>query len=215
MTTRRTKRKEKRIKGRVGILNPDNTTGFTLRVSAMNELERNAYGAIAQGLAWHVHDFSEDSCKEFPISEKFPSEAKAIYHHFSTSDFERVADNLWRLQILRPLDEQNGWAYYFVMNCEPSDSYQMAISNWQSGPPFNELLLTFVTLFGDYGTEYWGFSTQQGVPFGKDGRLAFALDALAPLGYLEVNKAGYIWTAQIEPIMSAAGFTSGASEISA
>ncbi len=134
---------------------------------SMNELERHAYCAIARALAWHAHDFAEESGKGFPISEKFPSEARAIYHHFFTSDFENVADNLWKLGILRPLHEQNERVAYFAMNCEPDDSYQIAMSHWQADPRLDELLLTFVTLFGDYGAEYWGFSTQRGVPFGK------------------------------------------------
>ena len=89
-------------------------------------------------------------------------------------------------------DYRGEWAYHFVLDCEPNDACRVAISNRKSGPPFGELLYTIVNLFGDYGTEYWGFSTQRGVPFGKDGRLAPMLMVPSRSGDLEKSETGYV-----------------------
>jgi len=171
-----------------------------LEPASINQSEQLAYGQMAQALARHAHYCAEHD------GDHFPGVSEPVYYHYSDSTFEGVADCLWRLNILRPLDQTGEWAYNFVLDCEPSDACRVAISNRKSGPPFGELLYTIVNLFGDYGTEYWGFSTQRGVPFGKDGRLAPMLDALVPLGYLEKSETGYVWTERIVPIMYAAGW---------
>jgi len=172
----------------------------------MNELEQDAYGQMAQALAWHARYFARS------WDFKFPGVSEPVYHHLSDSTFEGVADCLWQLKIFRPLDQKGDWAYKFVLNCELNDACRIAISNREFGPPFDELLYTLINLFGDYGTEYWGFSTKRGIPFGKDGRLAPTLDALVPLGYLEKSEAGYFWTERIVPIMYAAGYEAESAE---
>lgn len=172
----------------------------------MNETEQHAYGQMAQALAWHADGWAKG------WDFKFPGVSDPIYHHLSDSTFEGVADCLWKLKVFRALDARDGWAFHFVLNCELNDAYRVAIANREFGPSFGELLYTLIYLFGDYGTEYWGFSTQRGVPFGKDGRLTPLLDALVPLGYLENSEAGYIWTDRILPIMYAAGYEAESAE---
>jgi hypothetical protein len=166
----------------------------------MNEAQQHAYGQMAQALAWHADGWARG------WDFKFPGVSEPIYCHLSDSTFEGVADCLWKLKIFRALDEKGDWASHFVLDCQPNDAYRVAIANREFGPPFEELLCTLIYLFGDYGAEYWGFSTRRGIPFGKDGRLAPMLTALVPLGYLEKSEAGYVWTDRIEPIMCAAGY---------
>lgn len=173
----------------------------------MNELEKTAYGRMAQALAWHAHYSAENN------GFKFPGVTEPVYDHISDSTFEAVAVSLWKLRILKPLDEEGGWAHHFIMDCKPDDACHIAMSNWKHGPNFDELLITLITLFGDYGTEYWGFSTQRDVPFGKDGRLTSVLDALVPLGYLHKSEPGYIWTERVVPLMYAAGYEEEADEV--
>src|SRR5579871_6913265 len=48
---------------------------------------------------------------------------------------------------------------------------------WQSkigarGRPFAKLLVTFINLFGEFGSEYWGFSGKPNVTFGFGGKIA-------------------------------------------
>ncbi|CAN7753096.1 hypothetical protein LJR220_002419 [Bradyrhizobium sp. LjRoot220] len=166
----------------------------------MNEAEQNAYGQMAQALAWHADSWARG------WDFKFPGVSEPIYHHLSDSTFEGVADCLWKLKIFKALDEKGNGASNFVLNCELNDAYRVAVASRETGPSFDELLYTLVYLFGDYGTEYWGFSTQRRVPFGKDGRLVPLLEALVPLGYLEKSEVGYVWTDRVEPIMYAAGY---------
>lgn len=173
----------------------------------MDEAQQYAYGQMAQALAWHADGWAKS------WDFRFPGVSEPIYHHLSDSTFEGVADCLWKLKIFRALDEKCGWASHFILNCALNDAHQVGIVNREFGPPFDELLYTAINLFGDYGASYWGFSTQRGPAFGKDGRLAALLDALVPLGYLEKTEAGYVWTDRIVPIMYAAGYETDSAEV--
>ncbi len=164
----------------------------------MNQAELNAYGQMAQALVGHADDWIKSW--EF----KLPGVSEPVYHHLSDSAFEGVADRLWRLKIFRALDDGAN----FVFDCERHEAYSVAIANSELGPSFDELLYTVAYLFGDYGSEYWGFSTEQGVPFGVGGRLSPMFDALVKVGYVEKSEAGYVWTRRVAPIMRAAGYES-------
>ena len=168
----------------------------------MNQAELNAYGQMALALA----SYADNSAKAWDF--KFPEISEPIYHHLSDSTFEGVADCLWKLKIFKALDEQNGGAANFIIDCKLDDAFSIAIANCDAGPSFEELLYTLVNLFSDYGTQYWGFSTRRGLAFGKDGRLTPVLEALALLQYVKNSEAGYIWTERIAPIMRRAGYES-------
>jgi hypothetical protein len=167
----------------------------------MNELELRAYGSVAQAVARHAFAMAEGENED--NRDAFPDAPRPIYYHWSTSTFEAVADNLWRLRILRPLDQKSYDAYHFVFDCEVSVSNVVAERNAPNGPTLFELLVTFVDLFGDFGTEYWGFSTKQGVAFGAGGRIEPTLEALASIGYLTRTEGGHVWTELIAPVMRA------------
>jgi len=167
----------------------------------MNEVELRAYGCVAQAIARHAFAMAESEDEE--NRHTFPDAPRPIYYHYSTSTYEAVAHDLWRLRILRPLDQQGDWAYHFVFDCEVGESYAVAERNAPNGPTLFELLVTFVDLFGDFGTEYWGFSTKQGVAFGAGGRIEPTLDALSSIGYLTRTEGGYVWTELVAPVMRA------------
>jgi hypothetical protein len=116
------------------------------------------------------------------------------------STFEAVADDLWCLGILKSLDKHR---VHFAFACEVSEANVVAERNWQRGSSLFDLLVSLVNLFGDFGTEYWGFSSKPGVPFGANGRLASTLDALASIGYLRKTDSGYVWTELVAPVMQA------------
>jgi hypothetical protein len=167
----------------------------------MNELELRAYGSVAQAIARHAFAMAEREDRDNRHGN--PDAPWPIYYHWSMSTFEAVAIDLWRLRILKPLDEDKNWACYFAFDCEISESNAVAERNAANGPALSELLVTFIDLFGDFGTEYWGFSTRQGVPFGAGGRIEPTLAALASLGYLSRTEGGYVWTELIAPVMRA------------
>jgi hypothetical protein len=167
----------------------------------VNEAELRAYGLVAEAVAQHAFAMATAAQQEYV--GHFPGAPRPIYCHVSTSTFEAVAHDLWRLKILRPLDQKGHWAYHFVFDCEVRASSIVAERNWSDGPTFSELLVTFINLFGDYGTEYWGFSTKQNIPFGISSRIKPTLEALVPLGYLTETDEGYVWTELIAPVMRA------------
>ena len=125
-----------------------------------------------------------------------------IFHHMFMSVFEETASCLWRLGILRDVGSAAGRGFsFFVFGCNVEDAGAVAERNWSAGPAFDDLLDAFVNLFGDYGIDRWGFSTERHVPFNVDERIAPALDALAGLGYATKADKGYVWTDLIAPTM--------------
>jgi hypothetical protein len=167
----------------------------------LNEAELRAYGLVAQAIAQHAFASATQDQKHYV--GQFPGAPRPIYDHVSMSTFEAVAHDLCRLRILRPLDQQRDWAFHFVFDCEVGASNIVAERNWSDGPTFTKLLLTFINLFGDFGTEYWGFSTKQNISFGNNSRIRPTLQALVPLGYLTETDEGYAWTELIAPVMRA------------
>jgi hypothetical protein len=170
----------------------------------VTEEEARAYGLIAQAIAKHV--FAQAAVPVEGDGSPFAEPPRPVYYHQSMSAFEAAAEHLWRLRILRPLDEKNGWAFHFVFDCEVSESDVVAERNRRKGPTFSELLATFVNLFGDFGGKKWEFSTERDVPFGKNSPIKPALEALASLGYATKTESGYLWTELIAPIMCASTF---------
>jgi hypothetical protein len=170
---------------------------------AVNEAELRAYGLVAQAIVRHAFAkaSSETNRDRGLYSSRFPGAPQPIYFHEYVSTFESVADDLCRLGILKPVDQRQ--IAYFVFDCEVSEANIVAERSWEQGPSLFDLLVTFVNLFGEFGTEYWGFSSSRGVPFGANGRLASAFDALATVGYLGKTDDGYVWTGLIAPVMQA------------
>jgi hypothetical protein len=172
----------------------------------VNEAEVRTYGLVAQAIAKHAFAWADTDTAQGYYDSKFPEAPRPIFYHVSMSTLEAVADDLWRLGILKPLDrigplDQQGWAYHFAFDCKISESNIVAERNWPNGPTLIELLATFIGLFGEYGTEYWGFSTKPNVTFGANSRIMPTLEALASLGYLFKTNGGYVWTELIAPIM--------------
>lgn len=173
-------------------------------MSFMDKLELQAYGRVAQALARHAYAMAESEDKDY--RHAFPHARGPIYYHWSTSTFEAVAHDLWRLGIVSPLDQRGDWAFHFAFNCTIDEANLVAEQNAAAGPTLAQLLITFVNLFADFGTEYWGFSTKPDIVFGKNARLTPTFDALASIGYLTKSDQGYLWTYLIGPIMRASYF---------
>lgn len=173
-------------------------------MSFMSGLELQAYGRVAQALARHAYAMAVSEDEDY--RKAFPDAPGPIYYHWSTSTFEAVAHDLWRLGILRPLDQRGAWAFHFVFDCPIDEANLVAERNAAAGPALAQLLTTFINLFADFGAQYWGFSTTPDVPFGLNARLTPTFDALASIGYLTKSEQGYTWTYLIAPIMRGSYF---------
>ncbi|MDN4999600.1 hypothetical protein ACFQZO_01715 [Bradyrhizobium sp. GCM10027634] len=160
----------------------------------MNDLEQRAYGKIAQALAERAFSIADGESPTLAASlaSHFPDAPRPI---FRQSVFKYLGRDLWRLRILRPLDptEKNS-AYHFAFECDVKEADHIAERNWEHGPSLPELLETFIFHFENYGKEYHDFSSEIGVPFGRNGRLTSVLDALALIHYVEKTAEGYVWT---------------------
>jgi hypothetical protein len=165
----------------------------------VNEAELRAYGMVAQAIAQHAFAIAEAGKEN---ESYFPEARGPVYYHYSMSIFEAVANDLWRLRILRPLDQKADWAFHFVFDCDVDQSNRVAERNWQSGPALFDVLVTFINLFGEYGTN-WGFSAKPELVFGQNSRMAPTLDTLASIGLVTKLGNGFIWTEHIAPMMRA------------
>lgn len=164
--------------------------------------ELHAYCQMAQSTASFVFNQAkwqgERDPRKVEKNPRFADVSPPIYSHDGMSAFENVADNLVRLGILYEIDR--GTCYAF--SCDVGDSSTLAERNWCTGPSFEELFINFINLFGEFGTEYWGFSMSRGAPFGTNSRLASTLDALASIGYLSKTNEGYVWTDLAAPAIN-------------
>jgi hypothetical protein len=172
----------------------------------VNQTDIVAYGMVAQAIAQHAFAMADANWKHEPSRPRFPGTDGPIFDHHSDSTFEAVAHDLWRLGILSPLDEVHDWAYNFVFACDVAVSNIAAEGNCEHGPSLFDLLVTFINLFSDFGTEYWGFSVKSDISFGQDSRIKPTLEALAATGFLIKANDGFTWTERIAPMMRASYF---------
>jgi hypothetical protein len=169
----------------------------------MTDAEVRAYGEIARAIANQAHGMASDS----EYRECFPDVTGPIYYHYSSSAFEETAWNLWRLKIFRPIGKiEYDWAFYFVFDCDLKDASSVAIQHWRSEPLLSSMIVNLINLFGDYGTDYWGFSTKPDTAFGANGRLESTLEALAAIGYLDKVPHGFVWTTLAATAMQITGY---------
>jgi hypothetical protein len=140
------------------------------------------------------------SQEDFPLV--FPTSPAQFSIITFMSTFEDMAKCLWRLGILRPLDQQRDWAFHFVFDCDADASDKVAEKNCRQGPPLFDLLVVFINVFGEYGSS-WGFSSRPGTTFGTDNPITRTFETLASIGYLRALDGGYVWTDLIAPVMSA------------
>jgi hypothetical protein len=173
----------------------------------LNDAQLHAYGKVAQAIARRAFDKAEfDDDKMRKGRPELRNARWPIYHHDFTSAYEAAAQDLQRLGILRDYCEGSWLQFtYFVFACDLDQADTIAVRNWRDGPSFDDLLVTFLALFGDLGP-YWGFSVTRGFPFGTDSRIASTLEALASLGYLVKTTSGYVWSERVRPQMQRAGY---------
>jgi hypothetical protein len=163
-----------------------------------------AYRAIVQAITEHARSkaVSDSVCDSCFLDGFGLAGGELIYSNDAMSTFEEVADVLERLGILRHLN-----SFYSTFICEPERDYQLAETNRSKGPSFLDLLNAFIDLYGEFGTEYWGFGTGSDVDFKpKSEALTNAMNALATLGYAARSKNGFRWTSKAKPVMVALGF---------
>jgi hypothetical protein len=173
-----------------------------------NEPPLHAYAQLAQAIARHLYAAAQrNDTRNRGGRPELCDAPSPLYYHCHMSTFERACDDLCRLRIMRDACANTGLrGTYYVFACDVADADTVAMNNCTQGPSFDELFSTFLSLFGDFGSDYWGLSTQRNVPFGAGGRLVPALDALAALGYLTNTSVGYVWTERATAAMHSAGY---------
>jgi hypothetical protein len=170
----------------------------------MNQAELWAYGQVAETLTKHAYISAlESGPLDWPSATK-PTEP--VYFHQCSSAFEWTTQNLWRLGILKNVrDGEPGLPTHSVFTCAPAEAHMVAMKNWNSGSSLNDLIENFLYLVGDYGSEYWGLSTEPNKAFGKGSRIEAMLDALAGIGYLDKIDDGFVWTQRAAEAMYKTG----------
>lgn len=166
----------------------------------MDKTHLEAYGALAQALAMRTFAAAEKDDAELRGTNELLRKAPyPIYYHEHMSTFEKTATALEKLGIVKSFLSQ---AHpYYVFDCEVAEAHARVMQNWKNGPTFEELLELFVESFASFGPNYWGFSVESDKPFGQNGRIAAALDALVPLGYLSKSNRSFAWTKAADPIL--------------
>lgn len=169
----------------------------------MDGKKLEAYCSIVSAVSEHARRKAADHDNAY-FRKYYPDLAsnQIIYSNDYMSTFEAVAEALYRLGIMRPLDRCCS-----IFICEPQQDFELAQANWSSGPSFSELLKEFVELFGEFGADYWGFGTAAETAFKPKWRtLTMAMNALASVGYAEQVGDSYRWTGKVEAVMAAVGF---------
>jgi hypothetical protein len=112
---------------------------------------------------------------------------------------EICADLLWRLGILKPLDEENGWACCFTFECPPQEAYARAIDNAAKGPTFDHMVGGMFYFMNDH--VFGGSCRETGVEFSvlDSHEMVNLMNSFAALGLVETRGARYIWTEKITP----------------
>ena len=168
----------------------------------MDGPQLQAYCQMAQAMARFVFDMAtwqtEVDFAKIAGDPKFAGVQRPIFWHISTSIFENATDDLAKLAILSEVSRA-----HYTFCCDWNNSLVLAERNWQAGPSFEEILINFINLFGEYGPLWGGgFSTSRDTPFGINSRLAPAVDALAAIGYLSKADEGYVWNDVVASTMN-------------
>jgi hypothetical protein len=166
----------------------------------MDEPHLKAYGLLAEAIYRHAHAMAEHDYERNRRDARYECAPRPIYNNYSMSTFEDVSDALCKLEMMKPLDVT---ALACAFACALEDVANIAERNWQNGQGFEELLTTFVALFGEFGAGYWGFATDRNKLFEPGEHLRAVLAALAVIGYATVENGRYKWTTKMCPIMSA------------
>jgi hypothetical protein len=177
----------------------------------MTPQELEAYGKIAFAISLLVHGAQETKPGTKIMRSGQEIELQPPYfYHCSMSLWEAAAVQLWKLQILEPLDEEHRWAYHFKFTCELSDVSSLARSNAGNGPSIEDLLKLFMEL----RAEFTGSFFKNRNLFSVNGRTIFGIrpeeiptfEDLKRLGFVEATSTGYTPTAALERLMSGTGW---------
>jgi hypothetical protein len=161
-----------------------------------------AYLSIASAVSKHARAKAQNDDTSYRNYYPYLQPNDLVYSNDYMSTFEAVADALDRLVITRRLDISCS-----IFHNVSEHDINLVKANWPNGPSFLGLLQTFIALFGEFGTEYWGFETRPDTHFEpRSPELRSALVSLAALGYAEEISGSFRWTDQIRPVMEAAGF---------
>jgi hypothetical protein len=158
--------------------------------------ESRAYGEAVRALAMAIFRLQDGEEATFYVNGEPVQVHPPYFYHCSMSLFEHASTILWKLGILRPLNEHNNWATVFKFACDISDVRRIAIEKAKNGPTLNSVLDNFI----DLRSEYSHLHSDQKMTFQAGGRVLFAIgaeevplfEALTELDYVKRVGDGYV-----------------------
>lgn len=166
----------------------------------MDRIELEIYGRIAEAIAAAVREGQTHEPGSVNRGGKSVPLPIPYFYHCHDSVFESYAEILSRLGILQPVTP-DPVECCFSFAIEQGRDYEQAISRAANGPPFSEVLTTFLSNAVDYGG---GFRLYQQHPFPVCAELDPLFKLLAKAGYVQRLGREYRWTEKIVPLMEAA-----------
>ena len=173
----------------------------------MNETEKEIYGKIAEFFTQRVVDVYD--------GETFVQHSTGIliqepyFYHLHMSEYEYIADYLWRLGILRPLDERNGWAAHFKLTCPPDGAAEISLTNSSKGPSFAR----FLAFYLDYRRHHGRLNKSKISAFYNADEIYFWLEIdeipffemLSSIGYVRKEGEHFVATEKVMPLLKHGG----------
>jgi hypothetical protein len=161
----------------------------------MTPEESKAYGEAVHALAMVIFNLQEKEVATFYVNDQPVRVHPPYFYHFSTSMLERASEILWKLGVLRPLNESNNWATAFKFACDIGEVRRIAIENAKNGPTLDSVLDNFI----DLRCEYQMYPDRK-MTFQIAGQALFAIgadevplfEALTALNYVERDGNGYV-----------------------
>jgi hypothetical protein len=112
----------------------------------MTPEESKLYGEAVHALAMVIFNLQEREACTLNVNGQQVQVHPPYFYHYSMSLLERASEILWKLHILRPINEQNNWATVFKFECDLGEVARIAIENAKNGPMLNSVLDNFIAI---------------------------------------------------------------------
>lgn len=172
----------------------------------MDERKQRAYCLLVESIAHYAFRQATVYAEDVDLSEQVENaDSKTrgpIFHHYSESSGEEVADDLMRLRVVKEVTPSN-----YEFNCPLPDVISVVRTNLQFGRSFDAVLRTFIMVYYQWGTDYWGFGGEPHLPFSPRIQLVPLLDALVGAGDAISVGRQYKWSERVLPLVKCGGYS--------
>ena len=160
----------------------------------MTEPQLDAYCLLAESIAHYAYRKAHDDA-DFRGAETFS-------HDFESSG-EEVADDLLRLKIIE--GDPSGFDSH-TFCCAMEDVVAVAHRNHCLGRSFDALLRTFIMVYYQWGTEYWGFKVPPDEAFSVHPKMRRLMQALVQTGDVMAIGEMHQWSPRVMPLVREHGY---------